>query len=110
MGDIRWFVKQGNTTMSEHKRRNTRNYKRSDCPTCGRQLEKVNKMKKFYFLPTRIFVFNPNAHLVRRLLSANIQAKRQGNSQKNKLPTLLDNRLISKVVFNSIKGNNLVTL
>lgn len=71
----------------------------------GKEYEKV----LFFSDPHFLFLI-PNAHLAHCLLLANTQAKRQGKSQRAKLPTLLDNRLISKVVFNSIKGNNLVTL
>ncbi len=53
---------------------------------------------------------NPAAHLAHSVLPANTQAIRHCKSQRTKLPILLDKRLISKVVFFSIKANNLVTL
>lgn len=63
------------------------------------------------FFAYQCFLFLiPDAHLTHCLLPANTQAKRQSKSQRAKLPTLLNNRLISKGVFHSIKGNNLVTL
>jgi hypothetical protein len=71
----------------------------------GKEYEKV-----LFFADTHFLFLIPDAHLAHCLLPANTQANRQGKSQRAKLPTLLNNRLISKVVFNSIKGNNLVTL
>lgn len=71
----------------------------------GKQNEKV-----LFFADPHFLFLIPNAHLAHCLLPANAQPKRQGKSQRAKLPTLLDNRLISKVVFLSIKGNNLVAL
>lgn len=71
----------------------------------GKQNEKV-----LFFADPHFLFLIPNAHLAHCLLPANAQPKRQGKSQRAKLPTLLDNRLISKVVFHSIKGNNLVAL
>jgi hypothetical protein len=71
----------------------------------GREYEKV-----LFFADPHFLFLIPDAHLAHCLLPANTQAKLQGKRQRAKLPTLLDNRLISKVVFHSIKGNNLVTL
>ncbi len=71
----------------------------------GKEYEKV-----LFFADPHFLFLIPEAHLAHCLLPANAQPKRQGKSQRAKLPTLLDNRLISKAVFNSIKGNNLVTL
>lgn len=71
----------------------------------GEQNEKV-----LFFADPHFLFLIPDAYLAHCLLPANTQAKRQGKSQRAKLPTLLDNRLISKVIFHSIKGNNLVTL
>ena len=71
----------------------------------GKEYEKVLFIADPHFL-----ILSPDAHLAHCLLPANTQAKRLGKSQRAKLPTLLNNRLISKVVFNSIKGDNLVTL
>ena len=62
--------------------------------------------KVVFFAYPHFLFFIPDAHLAHCLLPANTQAKRQGKSQRAKLPTLLDNRLISKVGFHSIKGNN----
>jgi hypothetical protein len=71
----------------------------------GKEYEKV------LFLADPHFLFLiPDAHLAHFLLTANTQAKRQSKSQRAKLPMLWDNWLISKVVFRSKKGNNLVTL
>jgi hypothetical protein len=52
----------------------------------------------------------PDAHLAHCILPANALPKRQGKSQRAKLPKHLVNRLISKVVFQIIKANNLLTL
>ena len=71
----------------------------------GKEYEKV-----LFFADPRFLFLIPDAHLAHCLLPANTQAKGQGKSQRAKLPTLLDNRLISKGIFRSIKGNNLVTL
>jgi hypothetical protein len=71
----------------------------------GKEYEKILFFAKPHFL-----FFIPDAHLAHCLLPANAMPKRQGKSQRAKLPTHLDNRLISKVVFHPIKGNNLVTL
>jgi hypothetical protein len=71
----------------------------------GEQNEKV-----LFFADPHFLFLIPDAHLAHCLLPANTQPKRQGKIQRAKLPTLLNNRLISKVVFHSIKGNNLVTL
>lgn len=71
----------------------------------GKEYEKV-----LFFADPHFSFLMPNAHLAHCLLPAKTQAKRQGKSQRAKLPTLLNNKLISKVVFYSIKGDNLVTL
>ena len=71
----------------------------------GKEFEKV-----LFFADPHFLFLIPDAHLAYCLLPANTQAKRQGKIQRAKLPTLLNNRLISKVVFHKIKGNNLVTL
>jgi hypothetical protein len=71
----------------------------------GKEFEKVLFLADPHFL----FVMT-DAHLAHCLLPANAQPKRQDKSQRAKLPMLLDKRLISKVVFYSIKANNLVTL
>lgn len=71
----------------------------------GKEYEKV-----LFFADPHFLFLIPDAHLAHCLLPANTLAKRQGKSQRAQLPTLLDNRLISKVVFHSIKDNNLVTL
>jgi hypothetical protein len=71
----------------------------------GKQNEKV-----LFFADPHFLFLIPDAHLAHCLLPVNTQPKRQGKRQRAKLPTHLDNRLISKVVFHSIKGNNLVTL
>jgi len=71
----------------------------------GKQNEKV-----LFFADPHFLFLIPDAHLAHCLLPANALPKRQGKSQRAKLPTLLNNRLISKDVFRSIKGNKLVTL
>jgi hypothetical protein len=70
----------------------------------GKKYEKV-----LFFADTHFLFLIPDAHLAHCLLPANAQPKRQGKSQRAKLSTLFDNRLISKAVFNSIKSNNLAT-
>ncbi len=103
--------RQFNTTMTEKKRTNKSKRNRvtdqleESTIGQGKQNEKV-----LFFTDPQFLFFIPDAHLAHCLLPANKQAKRLGKSQRAKLPTLLDNRLISKVVFHSIKGNNLVTL
>jgi hypothetical protein len=103
--------RQSNTTMTEKKR----TYKSKRNPVTDKleksTIEQGKQNEKVLFFADPHFLFLiPDAHLAHCLLPANTQAKRQGKSQRAKLPTLLDNRLISKVVFQSIKGNNLVTL
>ena len=103
--------RQCNTTMTEEKRTYERIINRVTDQLMkltigqGKEYEKV-----LFFADTHFLFLIPDAHLAHCLLPANTQANRQGKSQRAKLPTLLNNRLISKVVFNSIKGNNLVTL
>ena len=70
---------------------------------------KQNENVLFFADPHFLFLI-PDAHLAHCLLPSNTQPKQNGKSQRAKLPTLLNNRLISKVVFHSIKGNNLVAL
>jgi len=72
----------------------------------GRLTERV----LFFANPHFLFLITPTAHLAHCLLPSNTLPKRQGKSQRAKLPTLLNNRLINKVDFRSIKGNNLVSL
>jgi len=72
----------------------------------GRLTERV----LFFADPHFLFLITPAAHLAHCILPANTQPKRQGKSQRAKLPTHLNNRLISKDVFYSIKGNKLVNL
>ena len=71
----------------------------------GKEYEKV-----LLFADPHFLFLMPDAHLAHCFLPSNTQAKRQAKSQRAKLPKLLDNSLISKVVFHKIKGNNLVTL
>jgi hypothetical protein len=71
----------------------------------GKQDEKV-----LFFADPHFLFLTPAAYLAHCLLSANTQARKQGKSQRAKLPALFDKRLISKVVLHSIKGNNLFTL
>lgn len=103
--------RQCNTTMTEQNRTYERIINRVTDQLMkltigqGKEYEKV-----LFFADTHFLFLIPDAHLAHCLLPANTQAKRQGKSQRAKLPTLLNNRLISKVVFNSIKGNNLFTL
>jgi hypothetical protein len=71
----------------------------------GKQNEKV-----LFFADTHFLFLILNAHLAHCLLPTNTLNKRHSKSQKAKLQTLLDNRLIRKVVLNSKKSNNLVIL
>jgi hypothetical protein len=71
---------------------------------------KPNEKVLFFADPHFLFLITPDAHLAHCLLPSNTQTKQKGKSQRAKLPTHLNNRLISKDVFYSIKGNQLVTL
>jgi hypothetical protein len=103
--------RQCNTTMTEQNRTYERIINRVTDQLMKLTIGQGKEYEKVLFFADPHFLFLiPDAHLAHCLLPANTQAKRQGKSQRAKLPTLLDNRLISKVVFNSIKGNNLVTL
>jgi hypothetical protein len=67
----------------------------------SKEYEKVLFFADQYFL-----FFIPEANLAHCLLPTITQAKRQDKIQTAKSPMLLVNRLIRKVVFHSIKGNN----
>jgi len=103
--------RQCNTTMTEQKRTYEKIINRVTDQFVkltiglGKEYEKV-----LFFADPHFLFLIPDAHLAHCLLPANALTKRKGKSQRAKLPTHLDNRLISKVVFHSIKGNNLVTL
>lgn len=103
--------RQCNTTMTEQKRTNERIINRvtDQLVKLTNGPGELNEKVLFFCRPAFLFLI-PDAHLAHCLLPANVLPKRQGKSQRAKLPTLLDNRLISKVVFNSMKGNNLVNL
>jgi hypothetical protein len=97
--------------MTEEKRTYERIINRVTDQLMKLTIGQVKEYEKVLFFTDPHFLFLiPDAHLAHCLLPANTQAKRQGKSQRAKLPTLLDNRLTSKVVFHSINGNNLVTL
>lgn len=86
--------RQCNTTMTEEKRTYERIINRVTDQLMKLTIGQVKEYEKVLFFADPHFLFLiPDAHLAHCLL-----------------PTLLNNRLISKVVFNSIKGNNLVTL
>ena len=103
--------RQFNTTMTEKKRtyKSIRNRVTDQLEEArigqGKQNEKV-----LFFADPHFLYLIPDAHLAHCLLPANTQPKRQGKIQRAKLPTLLNNGLISNGDFYSIKGNNLVTL
>ena len=102
---------QCNTTMTEQKRTYERIINQVTDQLVKLTIGQGKEYEKVLFFAAPHFLFLiPNAHLAHCLLPANTQAKRLGKSQRAKLPALLDNKLISKVVFHSIKGNNLVTL
>src|SRR5690554_6231692 len=97
--------------MTEEKRTYERIINRVTDQLMKLTIGQVKEYEKVLFFAVPHFLFLiPDAHLAHCLLPANTRAKRLGRSQRAKLPTLLDNKLISKVVFHSIKGNNLVTL
>jgi len=102
---------QCNTTMTEKKQtyesKKNRVTEQLEQSTIGKSEQ--NEKILFFADPHFLFLI-PDAHLAHCLLPANAQPNRQGKSQRAKLPTLLNNRLISKAVFHSIKGNNLLTL
>jgi hypothetical protein len=62
---------------------------------------KQNENVLFFADPHFLFLI-PDAHLAHCLLPAKELPKRQGKSQRAKLPTHLNNRLISKDVFYSV--------
>ena len=88
--------RQFNTTMTEEKRTYERIINRVTDQLMkltigqGKEYEKV-----LFFADTHFLFLIPDAHLSHCLLPANTQDNRQGKSQRAKLPTLLNNRLIS---------------
>ena len=103
--------RQCTTTMTEQKRTYERIINRVTDQLMKLTIGQGKEYEKVLFFADPHFLFLiPDAHLEHCLLPANPHHKRQGKSQRAKLPTLLNNRLISKAVFHSIKGNNLLTL